>query len=105
MQIAEVELLGLTRNAWVLSPADGATNVPKMVTLSWMPGVTATSHDVYFGSSSQPAFIGNQTETSYDPGMLEKGKTYYWRVDEVDADGITIHKGNVWSFTVTTTGR
>ncbi|MEA3226746.1 MAG: PA14 domain-containing protein, partial [Planctomycetota bacterium] len=24
--------------------------------------------------------------------------TYYWRVDEVEADGATIHKGKVWSF-------
>jgi hypothetical protein len=26
--------------------------------------------------------------------------TYYWRIDEVEADGVTIHKGDVWSFTV-----
>ena len=28
------------------------------------------------------------------------GTTYYWRVDEVESDGTTIHKGNVWSFLV-----
>jgi len=55
--------------------------------------------------SDGTAFIGNQTETSYSPGMLEKGKTYYWRVDEVEADGTTKHTGDVWSFTVTTIGR
>jgi len=91
--------------AWGPDPADGATDVPKLVTLSWMPGLTAASHDVYFGESSPPAFIGNQAGTSYDPGMLVKGKTYYWQIDEVEADGTTKHTGDVWSFTVTTAGR
>ncbi|MCL5282078.1 MAG: hypothetical protein M1376_19475 [Planctomycetes bacterium] len=34
----------------------------------------------------------------YLPG-LEPGGTYYWRVDEVEADGTTVHTGIVWSFT------
>ncbi len=92
-------------NATQPDPADGATDIPKMVTLSWMPGLTAASHDVYFGDSSPPAFIGNQAETSYNPGTLDKGKTYYWRIDEVEADGTTKYEGSVWSFTVTTAGR
>jgi len=91
--------------AWGPDPADGATEVPKSATLSWGPGATAASHDVYFGDSSPPAFIVNQTETSYSPGILEKGKTYYWRIDEVEADGTTKSEGGVWSFTVTTVGR
>ncbi len=89
--------------AWAPSPADGATDVVKLLTLSWMPGINAISHDVYFGDSSPPPFIGNQTETSYSAGMLEKGKTYYWRVDEVTDTGVL--QGVVWSFTVTTAGR
>ena len=28
---------------------------------------------------------------------LIPGATYYWRVDEVEADGTTIHTGDVWS--------
>ena len=101
MQIAEVELLGFTRtrNAWVPSPADGATEVPITPTLSWKPGTTAATHDVYFGDNSPPAFIGNQAANSYDPGSLEFDTTYYWKVDEVEADGTTIHKGDIWSFT------
>jgi len=91
--------------AWGPGPADGATEVVKTTTLSWGPGATAASHDVYFGDSSPPAFIGNQTGTSYDPGTLEKGKTYYWQIDEVEADGTTKHTGAVWSFTVTSAGR
>jgi len=65
---------------------------------------------VYFSADQQAvidgtAFIGNQTKTSYIPGMLDKGKTYYWRIDEVEADGTTKCIGDVWSFTVTTAGR
>jgi hypothetical protein len=31
------------------------------------------------------------------PG-LEPGATYYWRVDQIEADGTTVHTGDVWSF-------
>ena len=79
-------------------PADGAADVPTDVVLSWTPGYGATSHDVYFGTSSPPAFIGNQAASSYDPGTLEPGTTYYWQIDAVEADG-TKHTGDVWSFT------
>lgn len=35
---------------------------------------------------------------SYDPGLLESGKTFYWRVDEVNTPpDSTIFKGAVWS--------
>jgi len=103
---AEIEVLVAPLEAWSPSPADGATEVERTLTLSWKPGATAASHDVYFGDSEPLAFIGNQTETSYSPpGMLDKGKTYYWRIDEVEADGTTKHTGDVWSFTVTTAGR
>jgi hypothetical protein len=46
---------------------------------------------------SVEAFKGNFTSLSYDPGQLESGKTYYWRVDEVKDDDIC--RGKVWSFT------
>jgi hypothetical protein len=87
------------------NPADGATEVSRTPTLSWEPGATAASHDVYFGDVSSPPLVGNQAETSYSPPKLDKGKTYYWRIDEVEADGTTKHEGPVWSFTVTTVGR
>jgi hypothetical protein len=31
------------------------------------------------------------------PGF-QPGTTYYWRVDEIEKDGVTIHTGDVWSF-------
>ena len=80
-------------------PANGATDVSLDVVLGWIPGDYAVSHDVYFGTSSPPAFIGNLAASSYDPGTLEPGTTYYWKINEVEADGTTKHTGDVWSFT------
>ncbi len=52
--------------------------------------------------ATQAAYRGQQSvdNTSFDPGALEFGKTYYWRVDEVNtADPDSPWKGAVWSFT------
>jgi len=74
--------------------------------LSWTPGMSVTSHDVYFGESFEdvngatvPTSAG-QDVNSFDPGRLAFGKTYFWRVDEVSAaPDNTVLKGAVWSFT------
>lgn len=84
------------------SPANGATGVSTGATLSWSAGSGATSHDVYFGTSTNPASQGNQTATTFNPGTLAAGTTYYWRVDEVNADGTTT--GDLWSFTTASGG-
>ncbi len=94
-------------------PADGATDVWQDATLSWTPGETAVSHNVYFGTSFEDvnaATISNdlgilagreQQTSSYDPpGLMPLGQTYYWRVDEVEAGGAAVHQGLVWQFTV-----
>jgi len=99
--------------AAVLSPGDGAVDVPPDALLEWFPGATAATHDVYFGTSfddvntasrSNPMGVlasQNQTATTFDPeGVYEFGTTYYWRVDEVNgAPDNTIFKGETWSFT------
>ena len=96
-------------------PADGALHEDTWASLSWTPGSGAASHDVYFGDNfddvnagAESVFQGNQTATFYVVGFpgfafpdgLVPGTTYYWRVDEIEADGTTIHKGDLWSFTV-----
>jgi hypothetical protein len=96
--------------AYSPSPADGAINQPKSI-LYWNAGETANAHDVYFGTdrtavenadTSSPEYIEqtNQLYSSIVSGLQLPMTTYYWRIDEVEADGITIHKGDVWSFTV-----
>jgi hypothetical protein len=81
------------------SPANSATNVSITADLSWTAGSGATSHDVYFGTSSPGTFRGNQTSTTYDTGTMSNNTTYYWRIDEKNASGTTT--GSVWSFTTT----
>ena len=36
------------------------------------------------------------TDPAFDPGTLNYGTTYYWRVDEVNT---VTYPGDVWSFT------
>jgi parallel beta-helix repeat protein len=83
-------------------PANGAEFVEPNVILKWQPGFGAKLHTVYFGDNFAEvshASGGRPTgSASYNPGILESGKTYYWRVDEFD--GRETHKGYVWSFTV-----
>ena len=87
-------------------PADGAELVETNVVLSWQPGFGAKLHTVYFGDNfaevSNAAGGPPQGTTTYNPGPLELGKTYYWRVDEFDVR--ETYKGDVWSFTVGTEG-
>jgi hypothetical protein len=78
-------------------PVDGALGVDIDADLSWTAGASATSHDVYFGTSSPGTFRGNQTATTFDPGMMAGSTTYYWRIDSVNGSGKTT--GTVWSFT------
>ncbi|MGB2863777.1 MAG: LamG domain-containing protein, partial [Sedimentisphaerales bacterium] len=93
------------------SPGNGSVatlTVAKMLT--WSAGEGASQHDVYFGTdydavanatADSPEFQGNQTQTSLSvAGMVEfGGGDYYWRVDEIAADG-TVIAGTIWKFTV-----
>lgn len=79
-------------------PADLATDVAETSALNWTAGANATSHDVYFGTVNPPAFVGNQATTTFDPaGDLARGATYYWKIEERNAAGVT--PGAVWQFT------
>lgn len=77
-------------------PGDGATDVFANAILAWTPGARAESHDVYFGTDSEPPFQVNQTGTSFNPGPLLPGTIYYWRIDEINSAGN--NQGSVFSF-------
>ncbi|MGD0785847.1 MAG: hypothetical protein ABR969_08520, partial [Sedimentisphaerales bacterium] len=79
------------------TPANALTDVSITQDLSWTAGSGATSHDVYFGTTASPPFIGNQTAATYDTGTMAVNTTYYWRINEKNAGGTTT--GTVWSFT------
>jgi len=90
-------------------PAYGATDVQLNVILSWTPADSAASHQLYFGTDKEtvlsadtgsPEYKGSKTlgAESHDPGLLDAGTNYYWRVDEVDGQGNT-STGPLWVFT------
>jgi len=98
------------------NPKDGIMLTETWATLSWRPGDFAVSHDIYIGDNfddvnngTGDTFIGNQADTMLVTGFpgfaipdgLEPGKTYYWRIDEVnDANAASPWKGDIWSFSI-----
>jgi N-acetylneuraminic acid mutarotase len=85
------------------NPPDGAEFVDVGVELSWMAGVNAAWHAVYFGDNfddvNNATGAVKQLATTDRPGPLEYGKSYYWRVDEHGGRGGGMYKGDVWTFT------
>jgi hypothetical protein len=88
------------------NPANGAELTTPGAILQWLPGVYATSSDLYFGTNLEDVkngtgdtFKGNQTEAKFNTGALVWGTTYYWRIDGVTTgDPNSPWKGDVWSF-------
>ena len=103
MQIAEVELLASDHKATNPTPPDGAIGVDNLL-MQWTAGDTAAFHNIYFGTNptlGAAEYKGQQPlawNTYFHLGPFIPGATYYWRIDEVEADGTTIHTGDVWSF-------
>jgi hypothetical protein len=99
----------LPQRAYSPTPADGALDTVQSVVLTWSAGEKALKHELYLGDdanavaaadTSSSLFKGSQTGTSYDAGDLEWGKTYFWRVDEINTgEADSPWMGRVWSFT------
>jgi len=99
---------GARKDAFYPSPADGATDVPRDVVLSWTPGHYAApvnGHTVYFSESFDNVNAGiggvaQSAETYAPPQLLDFNTTYYWRVDEVNGPpDFSVYQGEVWQFT------
>jgi hypothetical protein len=84
-------------------PANGAVDVTQTPILTWVPGVFADTHEVYFGADAASLELtgsGNLGAESFEPGQLEWNTTYYWRVDEANnANADSPWTGPLWSFT------
>jgi len=93
------------------TPGDGDVNVPLgTCKLIWYPGVDANEHNVYFSldeaavaDACASALVSELQDVNFYPEgegclSLEPGKTYYWRVDEVNDP--CLWPGAVWSFTM-----
>ncbi len=97
------------RRAKALYPKDGDIDVPQDLVLTWGPGEKAATHDVYFGEDANavaaadtgsPEYQGRQADTTFVLSDLEWGKTYAWRIDEVNTlDEDSPWTGTAWTFT------
>ncbi|MCP4257386.1 MAG: LamG domain-containing protein [Planctomycetes bacterium] len=96
----EVKIVGGFLQSSNPDPADGAKIVDSLAILTWSPGPFAAEFDVYFGTNPEPGaaeLVGRVAEATYIATGLAEGQTYYWRIDDVETDGTTIHSGDVWS--------
>jgi hypothetical protein len=77
--------------ATALVPANTATGISPCNSLTWTAPAssgcnTATSYDVYFGTSATPPFLANSTTTSYQLAM-NFNTTYYWQIRPKNGTG------------------
>jgi len=101
-ELSELEAAPLNprSNAIKPQPAGGLIGTQiENLELSWMPGANAAGHKVYMGTGpdSLKLLAEINDSTSIVAPALERGVTYYWRVDEVQPDGSLV-TGDVWSF-------
>ncbi|NQV33955.1 MAG: discoidin domain-containing protein, partial [Phycisphaeraceae bacterium] len=90
-----------------LNPKHDAIDVLRDRVLGWKPGEFAAKHNVYLGTSFEDvnsatvSTLSDLDVNSFDPGRLEFGTSYFWRVDEVNGTpDKTVYRGDVWSFEV-----
>ena len=72
------------------------------VSFSWIAPEGVVSHKMVLGTDSlevvnATTYEYEGTEATYVKGGLSSMQKYWWRVDEVDAEG-TVHQGKVWTF-------
>jgi len=89
------------------NPKHDAIDVLRDRVLGWKPGEFAAKHNVYLGTSFEDvnsatvSTLSDLDVNSFDPGRLEFGTSYFWRVDEVNGTpDKTVYRGDVWSFEV-----
>ncbi|MHC4540149.1 MAG: discoidin domain-containing protein [Planctomycetota bacterium] len=93
-------------NATEPNPADTQADVSRDTDLSWKAGLFAAAtngHTVYLSEGFNDVNDGiggiTQSATSYDPGRLNYGTTYYWRIRENNGPpDFGVNEGRVWSF-------
>lgn len=88
------------------APSDEATDISLVPELSWTAGANALSQRVFFGTdetavttatTASPEYRGEQSSTTWNPGILAPATTYFWRIQGIGA--IAENQGNTWSFT------
>ncbi len=103
--LSEIQFLYKPVVAREPQPEAGATDVDPAVVLSWRPGREAESHQVQFSADEQAvidgaALVDTVSETSFSPGSLDLGTSYFWRIDEANEATVpSLWAGDVWDFT------
>jgi len=99
--LSEVRFLYIPTFAMEPEPADGSAVDSANVLLAWRAGREAASHEVMMGTDpADLALVATTSEASYAANGLDYSTTYYWSITEVnDAEAVTAHPGDVWSFT------
>lgn len=85
------------------SPASGSVDLALDTQLAWAAGALADIHHVYLGTDSALTasdYRGSQSVGGFDPGALDTGMNYFWRIDEENQHGRT--EGPTWSFSTET---
>jgi hypothetical protein len=83
----------------LLAPADGATFLPKQITLQWSggdPDNNLSNYSLYVGTANPPAFYATTGNTGATI-TFNAGTLYYWYVVARDAFNATATSA-VWSF-------
>jgi hypothetical protein len=105
------DLADLGGKAVAPNPVDGGQMVPAVGETSWLPGLSADSHHVYFGEDyvtvrdatvASPEYRGNQDGLELPVEAIDPDAIYAWRVDEVVDTGVV--PGDVWLFTRVASG-
>ena len=95
-----------------LYPADGASDVPQIVSLRWSASDMAVAYDVYLGEDAQAVSAATPVDADIYQGSLTRqaniwtvgplpwNRTYYWRIDAVNPDEPGgCWQGRIFSFT------
>jgi len=85
------------------TPTETSSAVSVFANLKWTAGDPGPednyTYTVYFGTTNPPPRVEeNQTETSYNPGILSSSTTYYWQIvawNQTHANAT----GPIWEFT------
>jgi len=102
--LSEVRFTHIPVQAREPMPAAGAADVSVDAALTWRAGREAAAHEVYLSTDEAAvadgsALVDTVMERAYNPGGLDFGQTYYWKIVEVnEAEAVTAWEGNVWSF-------
>jgi len=104
--LSEIRFLYIPTYAREPLPASGQNDLAPNVLLSWRAGREAVAHEVSFSTDLDAvvdgaALVDTVSDTSYDPGSLDFGVKYYWKIIEVnEAEAVTSWAGDVWDFTI-----